>query len=44
MLAIFLVFLALCVWPEGRGNPNLTPLGADQAASGLQSGGNMEDK
>ena len=31
-------------WSEQHGNPLLTPLGVDQAASALQSGGNMEGK
>ncbi len=44
MLAIFIPMLALCVWSEYRGNPVLASSGADQRASNLQPGGNMEGK
>ncbi|MCL4798807.1 MAG: potassium-transporting ATPase subunit KdpA [Burkholderiales bacterium] len=44
MTAVFVVLLAVAVWAESRGNPALAALGADQAASALQSGGNMEGK
>ncbi|MBI1813507.1 MAG: potassium-transporting ATPase subunit KdpA [Deltaproteobacteria bacterium] len=44
MTLIFVVFLAVCVWSEQRGTPRLAALGADQIASNLQSGGNMEGK
>ncbi|NUP11616.1 MAG: potassium-transporting ATPase subunit KdpA [Polyangiaceae bacterium] len=44
MLAIFIPLLVLCTWSEQSGNPMFTHLGVDQAASALQSGGNMEGK
>lgn len=44
MTAIFVVLLAVCVWSEQAGNPKLASLGIDQAASALQTGGNMEGK
>ncbi|MDQ2646468.1 MAG: potassium-transporting ATPase subunit KdpA [Myxococcota bacterium] len=44
MLAIFLPLLWLCVAAEQAGNPGFHALGVDQAASALQSGGNMEGK
>ncbi|HZL87866.1 MAG TPA: potassium-transporting ATPase subunit KdpA [Pirellulaceae bacterium] len=44
MLVIFVPLLALCYWSEQTGNPKLTELGADQTASALSSGGNMEGK
>jgi K+-transporting ATPase ATPase A chain len=44
MLVIFLPLLGVCVWAENAGNPRLAELGVDQAASVLQSGGNMEGK
>jgi K+-transporting ATPase ATPase A chain len=44
MTLIFVVFLAICVWSEQRGTPRLAALGADQIASDLQPGGNMEGK
>jgi K+-transporting ATPase ATPase A chain len=44
MLVIFAAFLAVTVWSEQSGNPALTTLGIDQAASDLQPGGNMEGK
>lgn len=44
MLIVTIVFLAIAVGAEQSGNPGLTPLGVDQAASNLQPGGNMEGK
>jgi K+-transporting ATPase ATPase A chain len=44
MTLIFVPLLALCVGSEQAGNPILAKLGADQQASALQSGGNMEGK
>jgi len=44
MLAIFIPLLLACTAAEQTGNPLLTPLGADQAASATQAGGNMEGK
>jgi K+-transporting ATPase ATPase A chain len=44
MTLIFVVFLGLAVWAEQKGNATFTPLGVDQTASSLQSGGNMEGK
>jgi K+-transporting ATPase ATPase A chain len=44
MMAIFVPLLLLCNWAEQAGNPMLTQLGADQVASALQAGGNMEGK
>ncbi len=44
MTMVFLVLLAVTVVAEQRGNPVLSQLGIDQAASALQSGGNMEGK
>ncbi len=47
LAAMTLVFVALvfCAAPaEQAGNPLLTPLGVDQAASAAQAGGNMEGK
>ncbi len=44
MTMIFVALLALCVWAEQRGTPQLAALGADQVASELQAGGNMEGK
>jgi K+-transporting ATPase ATPase A chain len=44
MSAILLPLLVLCVSMEQGGNPALHGLGVDQAASQLQSGGNMEGK
>jgi potassium-transporting ATPase potassium-binding subunit len=42
MVALFLVGVTTAYWAEARGNPLLR--GADQQASALQSGGNMEGK
>jgi K+-transporting ATPase ATPase A chain len=44
MTIIFVVLLGVAVWAEQSGNPAFTPLGIDQQASSLQSGGNMEGK
>lgn len=44
MMAIFIPFLVVCCWAESAGNPRLAQYGVDQAASTLQSGGNMEGK
>jgi K+-transporting ATPase ATPase A chain len=44
MLLIFVPLLVVCTVAEQSGNPRLTALGVDQAASDLQSGGNMEGK
>lgn len=46
LVAMFLIFvplLALCVWSEQQGNPQLSAE-VDQVASDEQSGGNMEGK
>src|SRR6185503_3354958 len=44
MLVIFVPLLIGAVAAEQRGNPVLAGLGADQEATVLQSGGNMEGK
>ena len=44
MTLVFAAFLAICAIAEQTGNPVLTQAGADQTASTLQSGGNMEGK
>ena len=44
MSVVFVALLAVCVAAEQRGNPALAALGADQDATALQSGGNMEGK
>ena len=44
MLILFVPLYALCNHSEQLGNPRLSALGVDQAASALQSGGNMEGK
>jgi K+-transporting ATPase ATPase A chain len=44
MLVIFVPLLLGAFAAEQAGNPRLTTLGVDQAASPLQSGGNMEGK
>jgi K+-transporting ATPase ATPase A chain len=44
MLVIFVPLLLACTAAEQAGNPALTGLGADQTASVLQAGGNMEGK
>jgi K+-transporting ATPase ATPase A chain len=44
MSVIFIPLLLVCFASEQAGNPVLSGLGADQAASALQAGGNMEGK
>ncbi len=44
MTVIFVGMVRLAVWAEQSGNPALTRLGVDQAASDAQPGGNMEGK
>ncbi len=44
MIVIFVPLLLLCAGSEQAGNPVLSALGADQSASALQAGGNMEGK
>ena len=44
MLVIFVPLMLGAVAAEQAGNPHITALGADQVASDLQSGGNMEGK
>jgi potassium-transporting ATPase potassium-binding subunit len=44
MSLLFLAGVFLCYWAEQSGNPNLAKLGIQTAATGLQSGGNMEGK
>jgi K+-transporting ATPase ATPase A chain len=44
MTVILVVMLGVCVIAEQRGNPRLSELGVDQAASALAPGGNMEGK
>jgi K+-transporting ATPase ATPase A chain len=44
MLVIFIPCLGVCYWAEQAGNPQLAAAGADQTASALSSGGNMEGK
>jgi K+-transporting ATPase ATPase A chain len=44
MLVVFVPLLLLCTAAEQAGNPALTALGADPAASALAPGGNMEGK
>ncbi|MGC1175393.1 potassium-transporting ATPase subunit KdpA [Polaromonas sp.] len=44
MTVMFVIAVAAIVPAEQVGNPLLTPLGVDQTASALQSGGNMEGK
>jgi len=44
MTVLFVGLLALCVGQEQGGNPALANLGADQVASEMQAGGNMEGK
>ena len=44
-MTVMFVIAVMAIMPaEQAGNPLLTPLGVDQAASALQSGGNMEGK
>lgn len=44
MVIVFVIFLALTLYAEQQGNPRLTALGLDPAASADQPGGNMEGK
>jgi K+-transporting ATPase ATPase A chain len=44
MTVILVAMLSLAVGAEQSGNPRLAQLGADQTASNLQPGGNMEGK
>ena len=44
MTLMFVVAVLVITPAEQAGNPLLTPLGVDQSASALQSGGNMEGK
>jgi len=44
MLVIFVPLVVGCIAAEQAGNPALASLGADQQASALQAGGNMEGK
>jgi K+-transporting ATPase ATPase A chain len=44
MTVIFVIAVVVITPAEQGGNPLLTPLGVDQTASSLQSGGNMEGK
>jgi K+-transporting ATPase ATPase A chain len=44
MLILFVSLLGVVAYNEQRGNPQLTRLGVEQAASATQSGGNMEGK
>jgi potassium-transporting ATPase potassium-binding subunit len=44
MVIVLALFTLLCVWAEQQSNPSFVALGIDQAASGLQAGGNMEGK
>jgi potassium-transporting ATPase potassium-binding subunit len=42
--ALLVVGIVVAAWSEQGGNPRIAALGVDQAASALQSGGNMEGK
>jgi K+-transporting ATPase ATPase A chain len=44
MLVILIPLLFFCHFTEQQGNPHFSAMGIDQAASALQSGGNMEGK
>jgi K+-transporting ATPase ATPase A chain len=44
MTIVFVALLTVAVASEQSGNRTLTPLGADQTAAALQTGGNMEGK
>jgi K+-transporting ATPase ATPase A chain len=44
MMILFVSLLSVAAYNEQRGNPALTGLGVDQAASATQAGGNMEGK
>jgi K+-transporting ATPase ATPase A chain len=44
MMVIFVAFLGVSVWAEYGGNPAISALGADQSATDINPGGNMEGK
>jgi K+-transporting ATPase ATPase A chain len=44
MAFLFLAGVTVAYWAEARGNPMLTAAGADQTATALSPGGNMEGK
>jgi potassium-transporting ATPase potassium-binding subunit len=44
MAFLFVAGVTVAYWAEARGNPLLTAAGADQTATPLQPGGNMEGK
>ncbi|HET9205912.1 MAG TPA: potassium-transporting ATPase subunit KdpA, partial [Burkholderiaceae bacterium] len=44
MAFLFLVGVTVAYWAEARGNPMLTAAGADQTATAMSPGGNMEGK
>ena len=44
MAFLFLAGVTVAYWAEARGNPLLTAAGADQTATALSPGGNMEGK
>jgi K+-transporting ATPase ATPase A chain len=44
MTIVFVALLALCVYSEQQGTPQLAAAGADLVATDLQAGGNMEGK
>ena len=44
MAALFLAGVTAAYWAEARGNPILTAAGADQHATAMSPGGNMEGK
>ncbi|MEO7432889.1 MAG: potassium-transporting ATPase subunit KdpA, partial [Dokdonella sp.] len=44
MLIIFVPLMVACTMAEQAGNPALSSAGADQVASAMQAGGNMEGK
>ena len=44
MAFLFLVGVTVAYWSEARGNPMLTAVGADQTATAMSPGGNMEGK
>ncbi len=41
---LYIAGVGVCYWAESHGNPGITALGVDTAASPLQAGGNMEGK
>jgi potassium-transporting ATPase potassium-binding subunit len=44
MASLFVAGVTVAYWAEARGNPMLTAVGADQTATALSPGGNMEGK